>query len=249
MADVSPAIIIWKFPIKEADLILTLLTREFGKIKAISFGGQSTSKRFIGSPDILECGIFELDAPRANSDLYRISNITNKITFPTMREDITRFTLASFCIEICNLFSYEDAEETKKFFNPLYHALNNINKKEVSETQCYCVVLFYTLTILNIAGFNPIEYQGCNNSYPQTTKHFKQKNNLAIAEDAIVTSLSEQQEIDVKIWFSKMLDFNSPILFDSCELIQNGFSFIKEFIEVVSEKRLKTIDSLLLFSQ
>jgi len=112
----SPAIIIWKFPVKEADLILTLLTREFGKIKAISFGGQSTSKRFIGSPDILECGVFELNPPRANSDLYRICNITNKVVFPTMREDITRFTLASFCLEICNLFSYEDADETKRFF-------------------------------------------------------------------------------------------------------------------------------------
>jgi DNA repair protein RecO len=217
MLESSPAIIINKFAIKEVDLILTLLSRDLGKIKAISHGARSSSKRFASSPDLLECAMFELNPPRPNSDLYTIRNISNKIVWNTLREDITRFTLSAFCLEICNLFSFEGESESAQFFNPLYHTLNNINKKEVSETQCFCVVIYFTLTILNLAGYNPTEYN---------------KNS------------SDPKDLDIKIWFTKMLDFNSPILFDSLELIKNGFSFLVEFLEIVLNKRLKTAQEL-----
>ncbi|MDR2337529.1 MAG: recombination protein O N-terminal domain-containing protein [Deltaproteobacteria bacterium] len=217
MFESSPAIIINKFALKEADLILTLLSRDLGKLKAVSYGARVASRRSAGSPDLLECAVFELSPPRPSSELYVIRNISKKIIWHTLREDITRFTLSTFCLEICNLFSFEGEVETAKFFNPLYHTLNNINKKEVNETQCFCVVIYFTLMILNLAGYNPTEY----------------KNQLV-----------NVKELDIKIWFSKMLDFNSPILFDNLELIKNGFSFLVEFLEIVLNRRLKTAQEL-----
>ena len=228
MSESSPAIIINKFGIKEADLILTLLTKNFGKIKTILHGGRGTSRRFSGHPDIFDCGIIELTPPRTNSNLYTVHTFSKKVAWETLRKDIARFALASFCLEACHLFSLEGEPETIKFFNPLYHALNNLNKEDLSLTQYSCAVIFFFLTILKISGFNPVnaQYSPYNVQSPEYDK--------------------STLEADVRIWLNKMLEEDSPILFDNLTLITAAFSFLVGFTENVLEKRLKTAPDLFL---
>ena len=228
MTESSPAIIINKFGIKEADLILTLLTKNFGKVKTVLHGGRGTNRRFSGHPDIFDCGITELIPPRTNSNLYTVHTFSKKVAWETLRKDISRFALASFCLETCDLFSLEGESETANFFNPLYHVLNNLNKEELSLTQYSCAVIFFFLTILKISGYNPVNVQ-CTTYNTQFSEY---------GQSAL--------EADVKIWLSKMLDVGSPILFDSLTLITAAFSFLVGFAENVLEKRLKTAPDLFL---
>ena len=224
MFEQYPAIIINKFGIKEADLILTLLTKDFGKIKTVLHGGRGTSKRFSAPPDIFDCGVAEVARPRATSNLFTLHSFSQRAVFDTLRKDISRFTLASFCLEACDLFSMEGEPETAKFFNPLYHALNNLNKEELSLTQYSCAVIFFFLTILKIAGYDPT--------------------NVQLGSEA--SEAGSPSEADVKLWFSQMLDLNSPILFDNIALITAAFSFLLTFAENVLEKKLKTATDLFL---
>jgi len=225
MFEQSPAIIINKFGIREADLLLTLLTKEFGKVKAVLHGARGasrmTGKRFSAPPDIFDCGTVELAPPRGASSLYTLRTFSQKVPFETLRKDISRFTLASFCLEICDLFSLEGEPETTKFFNPLYHALNNLNKEELTLTQYSCAVIFFFLTILKTAGYDPTNVQG----------------NL---------QLESATQIDVQIWLKNMLEINSPILFDSLPLITATFTFLISFAETVLEKKLNTTTDLFL---
>ena len=226
MFESSPAVIINKFGIKEADLILTLLTKNYGKIKAVLHGARGTSRRFSGNPDIFDCGIIELTPPRSNSNLYTVHSFSRKVVWQTLRKDISRFALASFCLEASDVFSLEGEPETVNFFNPLYHALNNLNKEELSSTQCNCAVIFFFLTILKTAGYNPV--------------------NAVCHSGSSLPTIEPHLEADVKLWLSNMLDFNAPILFDSQPLIIATFSFLVGFAETVLEKRLKTTPDLFL---
>ena len=235
MFEQSPAIIINKFGIKEADLILTLLTKEFGKVKAVLHGargaGKATGKRFSAPPDIFDCGVVELVPPRSSSNLYTLHTFSKKVSFEIFRKDVSRFTLASFCLEACDVLSLDGEPETTKFFNPLYHALNNLNKEELTLTQYSCAVIFFYITILKIAGYDPTNVQ-CTML------------NAQLGEGA--QNIDSSLEKDVKLWFRQMLDFNSPILFDSLPLITAAFTFLVSFTESVLEKKLKTSTDLFL---
>ena len=236
-------------------MILTLLTKDFGKVKTVLHGGRGTSKRFSAPPDIFDCGVVEVARPRASSNLYVLHSFSQKMVFETLRKDISRFTLASFCLEACDLFSLEGEPETTKFFNPLYHALNNLNKEELTLTQYSCAVIFFFLIILKIAGYNPANVQ-CTmydvGAHPRVRPSHVQPD-VQLGEESQETvsargvqSEEKNMEADVKLWFSKMLEINSPILFDNTALITAAFSFLITFAENVLEKKFKTTTDLFL---
>ena len=98
----------------ERNRIVTLLTAEAGKVSAIARGARGKSRRFGGHLDLFHMG--EAECTRRNrAGLATLQRFDVKEPFVGLRQDIIRFAVASFLVELIALTTVEDAEDHRQF--------------------------------------------------------------------------------------------------------------------------------------
>ena len=94
----SAAVVIGSFPLGESDLVVTMFSRDFGKIRGVAKAARRPRSRFAGALQLFTVGeLVFFDGGR--SDLVRIDHFDVRYPLARLREDLQRLGYASWIIE------------------------------------------------------------------------------------------------------------------------------------------------------
>ncbi|MCS6962972.1 MAG: DNA repair protein RecO [Thermoflexus sp.] len=143
----TEAIVLRRSDFGEADRLLTLLTPEFGKLRALAKGVRKIRSRKAGHVERFMRTSLLLARGR---ELDVISQAEVIAAHPRLREDLTRSTLAHYVAELAETFAPE-GEESRALYRLLADTLDRLD----TEDELQQIVRYYELHLLEIAGFRP----------------------------------------------------------------------------------------------
>ena len=131
----------------EADRMLTLFTREKGKLKAIAKGARKTRSRKAGHVEPFSQVSLQLAKGR---NLYIVSQAEAIHTHAGLAEDLVRLGYASYIVELLERFSVEEDEN-----GALYSLLrDSLDRLEIRDQE-QLAVRYYEIRLLDLLGFRP----------------------------------------------------------------------------------------------
>lgn len=148
-------IVLVKYPVRESDLILSLLTAEQGKLSAVGKGARNSKRRFMGGVDLFDCGRFEFQPLKGNGSLHLLCGFEDREVWLGLRKNLSCFALAAFCLELTELFAAEGDLQGAKLFNPLQQLLRELNTTSHPTAQ-FAAALRYALIVLTLSGYDPL---------------------------------------------------------------------------------------------
>ncbi|MGI6406228.1 MAG: DNA repair protein RecO [Syntrophaceticus sp.] len=142
----AEAIVLRSMVYKEADRILTLFTREEGKVSAIARGVRKTTSRLRGAVQLFSHTHLVLYSGRS---LDTVSQGDAEEHFSYLEQDLERFSTASYCAELVDRLTQAREQQPKVFFLLLsaLRALKNGNPELTARV--------FELKLLDILGFCP----------------------------------------------------------------------------------------------
>ncbi len=149
-------IVLRAIPVREADLLLTILTSHQGRISATARAARKSQKRFAGGCDLLDCGKFTLTKKSSNGFLS-VSGIEDRRSWGTLRENLDSFLCGSYCAELALLFALENDPEASNYLKPLFKTLQALERESSKEAQLSCALYFH-LVVLQIAGLSVTDH-------------------------------------------------------------------------------------------
>lgn len=118
------AIVLRTHPLGEADRIITLLTRNHGKVRAVAKGVRRTGSRFGARLEPFTLIDIQLHAGR---NLHTVTQVVTIETFASpISADYTRFTAASAMLETVDRLTDEVADPSQRGFLMLVGALRSM---------------------------------------------------------------------------------------------------------------------------
>lgn len=132
----------------EADKILTLLTRNNGKIKAIAKGCRKPKSSLLSSSEVFVFSEFVL---YKGTNFYHISQAVTRETFYNIRKDLLRLSYATYFAELAEAVSEEDIP-SERLFLLLAKALYYLSTGEIPMGLLH---LGYQLKLMDISGYRP----------------------------------------------------------------------------------------------
>lgn len=136
----------------EADRILTLYTREQGKVRAIAKGVRRLTSRRAGHLELFSLGDMQLAVGR---DLDVVQQADTVEAFRHVREDLERAAHAYYLVEILDLMT-EEREEQASVFRALVDALQALD----AGRDARLVQVMFLVRLLKVLGYGP-EVQEC----------------------------------------------------------------------------------------
>jgi DNA repair protein RecO (recombination protein O) len=140
----------WK--LGEADRIVSIITRDNGKVRAVAKGVRKPSSRF-GARLEPTCHL-SLQLYRGRGDLDTVTQVETIDRFPSLRTDLDRWARASAMLEAVEQLSLE-REPNEALFEMLVRALRTLTDNESP-----LVVAGFFLKVLALEGFEPF-VDGC----------------------------------------------------------------------------------------
>ena len=150
----EPGIVLRISPVKEADLIASILTENNGKISVFARGARKSKKRYMGGIDVFDCALFEY-VQKGEQDLYFLNSLCQREVWTKIRNSLKTFALSSLCIEATNIFAHEGDPEGKFLFAPLRTCMRELNQADNPKT-AYQITVQYFLELLSISGYDPL---------------------------------------------------------------------------------------------
>jgi DNA repair protein RecO (recombination protein O) len=131
----------------EADRLLSLFTREAGKLRSVAKGVRRLRSRKAGHLEPFTRVALMLARGR---DLWIVTQAETVDAFQPLREDLVRTGYAAYVIELLDRFTYEEGEN-----RPLYDLLVDALGRVALEPDPFLSVRYYELRLLDIVGFRP----------------------------------------------------------------------------------------------
>jgi len=226
----------------ESSRILTVLSREFGRIQVAANnvgrnkGGSTSSQMFAYSNFTLFKG---------QKSLYRLNDADCVEFFDDLRSDLEKLSYASYFADVvCNLTS-ENNQDDEKLLNLLLNSLHLLCKNAVAAKK---IKLVFELCSISLAGFMP-DFSCCHNcgttiniaAFDLANSVIRCKNCIAIApniaefNDTLRNACNYITTADMNKIFSFTL---------SDELLEYLGSIVERYVIFHMEKRLKSLDYL-----
>ena len=139
----------------EADRLVTLFTREQGKIRALAKGARRIKSRKAGHLEPFTHVVLQLARGR---DLPIVTQADTLDAYLPIREDLLRTGYAAYVLELLDRFSYEEGTESSSAFRLLTETLGRISL----EADPWHAVRFYEMRLLDFLGFRPQLFQCAN---------------------------------------------------------------------------------------
>ncbi len=139
----------------EADRILTLYTRERGKVRAIAKGARKIRSRKAGHLEPFTRVTLQLARGR---DLLIVTQADTLDPYLALGADLTRTGYASYAVELLDRFTYEDESENQAIFRLLTDVLTRI----ASEPDPWLALRYYEVRLLDLLGFRPHLFECAN---------------------------------------------------------------------------------------
>jgi DNA repair protein RecO (recombination protein O) len=132
----------------EADRILTLFTREMGKLRAVAKGARKMRSRKAGHLEPFTHVRLMLARGR---DLLIVTQAETVDAYLPLREDLIKTGYAAYVVELLDRFSYEEETESSIPFRLLAETLGRISQ----EPDAWLAVRYYEMRLLDYLGFRP----------------------------------------------------------------------------------------------
>ena len=136
----------------EADRLLTVFSREAGKLRIIAKGVRRMKSRKAGHLEPFTRAALMLAYGR---DLWIVTQADTVDAYQPMREDLLRTGYAAYIVELLDRFTYEEGEN-----RALYALLIQTLERIAHEADPFAAVRFYEIRLLDLLGFRP-ELQRC----------------------------------------------------------------------------------------
>lgn len=145
------AIVLRRVNFGEADRMLTLFSKEYGKIRALAKGARKPQTRKTGHVELFMRTNF-LIARGKNIDIVTQAEMIE--AYPKLRGDLVRTTYASYVVELIDQFTGEGDRDLTKY-QLLAEALEWFSTAE----DLMLTARYYELRLLALAGFQPQLFQ------------------------------------------------------------------------------------------
>lgn len=146
------AIIISHAEYGEADRLLSLFTREMGKVKAIAKGVRKEHSRKAGHLEPFNCSTLML---AKGGTFWIISQAETVNDFQAIKSDLNRTVLAAYCLELTERFMTED-EVHPELYRLLKETLGRLSRQDTP----FNVIRYFEMRFLELVGFRP-ELSNC----------------------------------------------------------------------------------------
>lgn len=146
----SEAFILKSFRYGETSKIVTIFSKQLGKINAVVKGARNFKSRICGtleSMNYIEAVIYF----KENRDLQLISSAEYKRSFPGILNDFNKLQLAYRIIEMTNKSMIQN-EASMRVFDLIIDTFENI---ESSSVNLLSNLLVFQLKLINLLGLNP----------------------------------------------------------------------------------------------
>lgn len=131
----------------EADRLLTIFTRERGKLRAVAKGARKMRSRKAGHLEPFTRVALLLASGR---DLWIVTQAETVDAYLPLREDLERTGYAAYVIELLDRFTYEEGEAQS-----LYRLLVDTLQRVSAEEDPFLAVRYYEIRLLDLVGFRP----------------------------------------------------------------------------------------------
>jgi len=135
----------------EADRLLTLYTREQGKLRAIAKGVRKIQSRKAGHLEPFTRVTLML---ARGHDLWIVTQAETVNAFQPLREDLDQMSQAAYVVELLERFSYEEGMNWQ-----LFDLLVNTLERLAAEKDPFVPVRFYEMRLLDLLGFRPLLFE------------------------------------------------------------------------------------------
>jgi DNA repair protein RecO (recombination protein O) len=132
----------------EADRMLSVYTRQRGKLRALAKGVRKVHSRKSGHVEPFTLVSLQLAVGR---HWYVVSQAEAKDTYSNLREDLELMGYASYVAEILDKFTYEEEGENTSIFRNLINTLKRLDQGE----DPLLTVRYYEIHLLEWLGFRP----------------------------------------------------------------------------------------------
>jgi DNA repair protein RecO (recombination protein O) len=139
----------------EADRLLTLYTRERGKVRAIAKGARKVRSRKAGHLEPFTRVTLQLAKGR---DLLIVTQADTVDAYLPLREDLVKTANASYIVELLDRFTYEEESENIAIFRLLTETLSRVAK----EADPWLAIRYYEVRLLDFLGFRPHLFECAN---------------------------------------------------------------------------------------
>ena len=143
----AEAIVLRAVDLGEADRILVLFTRHFGKVHVIAKGIRRATSRMAGHAEPLTHATYQLARGR---ELDVLTGAEARAIYPALREDLGRIAAGWYCAELIDRFTVEHAPAAP-LFDLLETALRHLDAGFAAPLVCR----WFDLHLLDRSGFRP----------------------------------------------------------------------------------------------
>lgn len=158
----TEAIVLDCFEHGESDVILTLLSRDTGKLSVIAKGAKRSKKRFVNKLELFSfIHISYQTSP--NRSLSFLSEAELYTCFLNLRRNFELYTTASILREFL-LIAIREGEADDRLFRLSLWALHNIDRN----VQPLAILTLFLINFYEIIGYRP-DFTICNSCNRQTT--------------------------------------------------------------------------------
>ncbi len=137
----------------EADRLVTLYTRQHGKLRAVVKGARKTRSRKGGHLQPFTHVVLQLARARGPFIITQAETIS---AFPSIGEDLTLTGQAAYLVELLQRFSYDEEESNPAIFRLLVESLTLL----AGGDDPWLVARYYEMRLLDYLGFRP-QLQTC----------------------------------------------------------------------------------------
>lgn len=204
-------IIIKETDYKEFDKLLTILTKEKGKISAYAFNIRKSNSKSIGKARLFTLGTFELIESKEG---YSLQNIILKEDFDNLSNDYNNLCYASYFIELADYFSFENIDSSD-VIDLLYFAIKALIKGVADKK-----------LIRRVYELKMLKYQG---EYKDSDSLLDNNEKLKYTWDFVITSLPQ------KLFTFKLSDelfnkFDSEVAIEMRDKVNKKFKSLEMLI-------------------
>jgi DNA repair protein RecO (recombination protein O) len=161
----------------EADRLLTLYTREQGKLHAIAKGVRKMQSRKAGHVEPFTQVTLML---AKGHDLWIVTQAEAVDTLQPLREDLSRLGYAGYIVELLDRFTYEEGPNWQ-----LYKLLIETLKRLADEPDTFVPVLYYRMRLLDLMGFRPLLFEcaACGKTIQAEDQYFSAESGGVLCPD------------------------------------------------------------------
>jgi DNA repair protein RecO (recombination protein O) len=139
----------------EADRLLTLYSRERGKLRAIAKGARKIRSRKAGHLEPFTRVTLQLARGR---DLLIVTQADTVEAYLPIHENLVRTSQAAYVVELLDRFTYEEDTENYNIFRLLTEALARLE----NESDPWLAIRFYEVQLLDLLGYRPHLFECAN---------------------------------------------------------------------------------------